>query len=298
MNENSPRDEQELTFVGHPDAVDRLVFSPDGDRVASVGRDGSIRIWDSSSGLPRRLDVSAPAALLTAIRFSPSGTFLALLMDRRIWILDVGDGTVASDLDLGETHTDIAFDANDDLYIASADGGISRLSVDRLGNWALRSVWRDPNGIQRIAIAPRRQAMLIVDTTNSAQVFDIGAGTIGSLRLELPGPVDDILFNATESRVLLRTSQWVHRADMTANGIGWRDAVLAPQALAGSRMVFDASGQPGREDRVLILTRDAGLAEVAELDFSHERGTLVFGSRDELLPAWSTKLGLEPTVAP
>jgi len=298
VNDGPPSDEQELSFVGHRDAVDRLVFSPDGDRVASVGRDGSIRIWDGSSGLPRRMDASAPSETISAIRFSPGGRFLALLLGRRVWILNVGAGSVAADLDLGEMHTDIAFDANDDLYLASAESGLNRLSVDRLGNWALRSVWQGANGIQRIAIAPRRQAMLLVDTSNTAQVFDIAAGAIGTLRLELPGQVSDILFNSTETQVLLRTTRWVHRADITANGLRWRDAVLAPQAIAGSAMVFDGSGLPGRENRVLILTRDAGLAEVAELDFSHERGSLVFGSREELLPAWAAKLGLDAPVNP
>ena len=142
VDESLPRDDEELAFVGHRDAVERLVFSDDGDRVASIGRDGSIRVWEGSSGLPRRLNASPPLGAIRELGFSPSGRFLALLLERRVWVMDAQAGTVVADLDLGEAHSDFAFDAEDGLFLASAVGGLSRLAVDRLGNWALRSVWQ------------------------------------------------------------------------------------------------------------------------------------------------------------
>jgi hypothetical protein len=44
----------------------------------------------------------------------------------------------------------------------------------------------------------------------------------------------------------------------------------------------------------MLLTRDAGFAEVAVLDFTHESGSTLFGSREQLLAEWRTKLGLDP----
>ncbi|MEX2188893.1 MAG: hypothetical protein WD875_18940 [Pirellulales bacterium] len=35
---------------GHRDRIDALVFSPDGNRIATASRDGSVRIWDVSTG--------------------------------------------------------------------------------------------------------------------------------------------------------------------------------------------------------------------------------------------------------
>ena len=43
----------ELSFLGHRGAVVGLAFSQDGALVASAGYDGSIRVWDTNSGLPR-----------------------------------------------------------------------------------------------------------------------------------------------------------------------------------------------------------------------------------------------------
>jgi hypothetical protein len=73
--------------------------------------------------------------------------------------------------------------------------------------------------------------------------------------------------------------------------------------MTGSKMVFepsaarglsegDASGDP-LGNRVLLLTRDAGFAEVAVVDFTYETGPTLFGSREQLLQEWRTNLGIE-----
>ncbi len=65
-------------------------------------------------------------------------------------------------------------------------------------------------------------------------------------------------------------------------------------------MVFDAGGPALATDvqadgaladeSVLLLTRDAGFAEIAALDFTHTSGPVLFGSRKALLEKWRAKL--------
>lgn len=60
-----------LRYKGHKDTVNCLSFSPDGKTVASAGNDGSVQIWDASTG-ERALASVVAAALNSASRRSGS----------------------------------------------------------------------------------------------------------------------------------------------------------------------------------------------------------------------------------
>ena len=136
-----------------------------------------------------------------------------------------------------------------------------------------------------------------MDTQHVAQVLDIESGRIGASTLSLPDAVTDILFSPGESRALFRTTRWIHRAGVSSGGLIWLDAIRSPKALAGSQMVFDHrvpdSISDPFGDRVVLLTRNTGFPEVAELRFNHSAGPALFGNKDKLLADWRTKLGLD-----
>ncbi len=300
-------DIEELSFLGHFAPVTRLAFSTDGSLVASAATDGSIRVWDAVSGLPRRYRATTQSGPVDELRFSFSGSYLAALLGPRVWVINVESGAVVADHELGEPHSDLAFGADEQLFLAGESGTLRSLAIDRLGNWNLRDVWQSPYALRKIQISSARQLMILVDSRNVVQVFDVGKGTIGTARLDLPDTVNDILFSRSESRVVLRTSRWVHSADISRSGLHWRAAIRSPQAITGSRMVFDTrrpdtggDGSAGRAtggDSVLLLTRDAGFAEIAELDFTHTSGPVLFGSRAPLLDEWRAKLAVADSDA-
>jgi hypothetical protein len=105
--------------------------------------------------------------------------------------------------------------------------------------------------------------------------------------------------------VLFRTGRWIHRASVSPAGLTWLDAARTPKVMTGSQMVFEAvrplSGSLGEDgvtgdplgNRVLLLTRDAGFAEVAVVDFAYASGPTLFGNREQLLEEWRAKLGVE-----
>ncbi len=290
---------EEISFLGHRGAVVAMTFNNDASLIASAGADGTVRIWDGSSGLPRPFYGSASTSTVDRMVFSPSSEQLAILSGQRAWIMGVRTGTVLADLELGELHAGLGFAADGALYLGSANGALHSLYADRTGNWHIRNVWQGAEAINQIEVSAVRQQIVIVDARNEARLLDIGSGEIGGTVLQLPDTVTDITFSRNRSRVLFKVGQWIHRALVTPNGLVWTDAARAPNSLQGSRMAIDSSRRvtdTGNGDRVLVLTRDTGFVKIAEINFDYDAGPALFGNRRELIAEWADKVrGKTPT---
>jgi WD40 repeat protein len=297
---------EEISFLGHRGPIVAMAFNNDASVIASAGADGTVRIWDGSSGLPRPFYGSASASTVDRMVFSPSSAQLAILSGQRAWIMDVKTGTVLADIELGELHAGLTFAADGQLYLGSASGALQSLYADRTGNWHLRNVWLGTDAIYQIEVSTARQQIVIVDARNEARLLDIGSGRIGATVLQLPDAVTDIAFNRNEARVLFKIGHWIHRALVTPDGLIWTDAVRAPKSLRGSRMAIDrsrrasaaaAGSRDGSEDdRVLVLTRDTGFAKIAEIHFNYGAGPALFGNRRELTAEWTRKVRGETPI--
>jgi WD40 repeat protein len=61
-------------FTGHTDTVESVVYSADGRRALSAGKDGTVRLWDVATGQELFRAIGHAGAVHTAA-FSPDGKY-------------------------------------------------------------------------------------------------------------------------------------------------------------------------------------------------------------------------------
>jgi WD40 repeat protein len=153
---------------GHTGTVFSAVFSPDGTRLATGGRDGTARIWSLAE--PGAAPVVLPGHEVWAygLAFSPDGRWLATASKHgviRLWSVQGGPARILGDhigKAIRRVHS-LTF-SPDGRFVISADKGgkVRRWSID---DGSMRSL-------------PRHLASANVTLTARGQVVTYGAGTI------------------------------------------------------------------------------------------------------------------------
>ena len=292
---------QGVSFIGHGSAVALLSVSADGTLAASAAEDNTIRIWDTATGLPRPFFGHVSGNPIEKIVFSPDAATIAILSSNRLHVMDAASGELAARFDLSEPHRGIAFADNDNVYIGSDTGALRVAGLEPGQNWTMRELWQGAAPIVWLEASPRSQILVLVDQNNLAQQFSLKEGKLGAATLQLPATVEDVAFAPGGSRVLFRTSRWLHRASSAPTGLIWIDAMLAPKAIDGARMVFgDPAGSAAATlgARVYVPIAGDNFLQLAELNFATMQTPGLFGNKDALLEEWRGKLGLDSPGEP
>jgi WD40 repeat protein len=289
---------QDVSFFGHNAEVRQLVISPDGSLAASAADDNSVRVWNLANGLPNQFIGEVPGESIVRLAFSPDSTRLGILNGNSAEVIDSATGQLLARFDLGEQHRSVAFADERHLYVGSESGALRVVSQDAIDSWSLKNLWQGEAAIHWLEASPRSQFLVLVDKNSLAQQFSLAEGRIGEITLQLPSPVAEVTFTPGGQRVLIRTSNWIHRVSSAATGLIWIDAILAPSALDGARVVF---GDPGANSaaalggRLFLPVAAEGYARLAELSFSASQGAGLFGNKDQLLEEWRRKLAFVTT---
>ena len=164
-----------LTLRGHTGEVSNAVFSPDGRTLATSSADGSLRLWDPTTGrLLRRADLGADT---WALAFSPDGQVLVAGPDtnRAISVFDARTLTRTGGLGPhAEGLTDLAFLDRTSVVSVGTDG-VGRVWEVGTGR-ELRDLRGHNGAVLGVAVAPGRATVATASADGTAKLWDARSG--------------------------------------------------------------------------------------------------------------------------
>ena len=108
-----------MTLSGHAGAIPDIAYSPDGSKLATGSGDGTVIIWDTSTGA-KVLTLTGHSSQIQAVSFSPDGQLLATgSEDNTAKIWDVATGQEV-------------------LSLPGSAGGVAGVAF---GPWMVAHVW-------------------------------------------------------------------------------------------------------------------------------------------------------------
>lgn len=188
-----------LETFGHRGSITKLVYSPNGSRLASAGLDGTVRIWDSESGQLAKIIIE-PNNNIDDLSWSEDGKSLIAINSTdssRRWVWDNDSGKVQP---AGETRAIENIRLDNKCVSWSADSTTPTDMIDEimsLLNISIPKGWRVfPRPITALAFYPDSGMLAFGDYEGTIRFLDVTSGHIRHTRTaSWCGPVRSVRFS-------------------------------------------------------------------------------------------------------
>ena len=181
-------------YGGHGGRVYAVAYAPDGATLATGGRDGTIRIWDTGTGKQQR-QLSGHTGTVYAVAYAPDGTTLATGgRDGTIRIWDTGTGKQQRQLS-GHTRTvyAVAYAPDGTTLATAGDDGTIRIWDTGTGKQQ-RQLSGHTGPMGSVAYAPDGTTLATGGRDGTIRIWDTGTGKQQRQLSGHTGPVQSVAY--------------------------------------------------------------------------------------------------------
>ncbi len=299
----------------HPWWVTGVRFSPAGDRLATAGRDGAVRIFDAATLQEQRCAVlDTPGLCAWALAWRADGALLAAASVQYpveaaptlggVWLIDPNTGATVNRAECGAGVLAVDFSPDSRLLAAACLDGKARIWPSSGSGTPRELIGHEHSRVNDVRFAPDGERIATCGFDGTVRVWNVRSGE-QELRFDGRGqPVRSVRWSADGHRMVscaaefdhtVRTSTFVWdtttgevELELVGHDLGVLAVAWSPDgrriATADERgkiWLWDAlSGEP-----VYSLQRSE--AWIGELDWSPSGDALASGAADGFLRIWT-----------
>jgi len=187
LNWLNPTFGEELFTLDHDTKIMTVIFSPDGKKLVSGGEDGTITLWDVSSGkeIQHLLDHQGRT---TSLSFSPEGTTLASGgFDKTIRLWNVTDETVVFNKILSNNTfvvNAVAFSPDGTILVSTDDPGW--IKVWNTTNWEELTTFKAHQGPTFVHFSSDSRLLATASADDTIKIWNTSSWDIPLHTLKFP----------------------------------------------------------------------------------------------------------------
>ena len=198
--------EKVRTLDCHKNAINRIVYSPRGDRIMSCSSDYTARLWDVESGTCIRI-LSDHIGSVNGVAFSPLGdTVVSASSDRtaRVWDVETGECRLTLTCQNREFSSVVYSPMGDRIVLGERMTSVSSLVVSRRcavrvldvdAGESLHDLSDHSGSIWSVAYSPRGGRIASGSGDSTVRIWDVEAGACCRVLTDHGGEVYSVAFS-------------------------------------------------------------------------------------------------------